>query len=68
LGELLDRIAALYEHAYEGYKVEHKVREHACHEIAEAQDEGHDSFRDAVRAAVALFDRDRLITIGRWNP
>jgi len=68
LGELVDRIAALYEHAYSGYQVADGVRENACHEIADAQDEGHDSFRDAVRAAVALFDRERLLSSGRWNP
>ena len=68
LGELVDRIAALYEHAYSDYKVADGVRENACHEIADAQDEGHDSFRDAVRAAVALFDRERLLSSGRWNP
>ncbi|HIG87054.1 MAG TPA: hypothetical protein EYQ25_08425 [Planctomycetes bacterium] len=68
LGELVDRIAALYEHAYSDYKVASDLRENTCHEIADAQDEGHDSFRDAVRAAVALFDRERLLSSGRWSP
>lgn len=67
LGELLDRIAALYERAYPDYVVPPEVLEHVSNEIADAQDEGYDSFRDAVRAAVCLFDRDRLQRSGQWT-
>jgi len=64
LGELVERIAALYERAYPGHEVSVGARDHACRRIAEAYDGGHDSFRDAVRATVFLLDADRFRRAG----
>lgn len=59
LGELIGRIATVYERAY-GFELPHEARDAATQEIEHSISEGHDSFRDAVRAAAMLFDRERL--------
>ena len=60
LDELLDSIGAVYERAYPGYSVGKTTREHVGKEVRLSSSEGHDSFRDAVRAAVFLLDGDRM--------
>ncbi len=60
LPELVERIAAIYQRAYPGYTIAGDVRVAARWRMAEAFDHGDDSFRDAVRAAVLLFDADRF--------
>ena len=59
LGELIGRIATVYERAYE-FELSYEARAEASEEIERSISEGHDSFRDAVRAATLLFDRERL--------
>jgi len=59
LGELIGRIATVYERAY-GFELTYEARAAVTEEIEHSISEGHDSFRDAVRAAAFLFDRERL--------
>ncbi len=59
LGELVARIAVLYEHAY-GEPVSDDAALRVLARVQGSFDEGHDSFRSAVRAAVFLLDGARF--------
>ncbi|MAE71136.1 MAG: hypothetical protein CME06_11805 [Gemmatimonadetes bacterium] len=60
LPDLVRRIAAIYQRAYPEHKITRDLSMAARQRIAKANDRGEDSFRDAVRATVLLFDADRF--------
>ncbi len=62
---LVERIAGLYGRAYPEHNLEPAVCDLARRDIARGYDGGHDTFRDAVRSGVLLFDADRLGTLAR---
>lgn len=59
LPTLVDRIAAIHRVAYPHHELSAATRERMVAEIGDHLEEGHDSFRAAVRAAVFLLDADR---------
>jgi bacteriophage exclusion system BrxC/D-like protein len=60
LPELVDRIATIYALAHPSYTITDSLRASIARELLDAFDEGHESFRSAVRGAVLLLDADRL--------
>lgn len=60
LGDLVPRIAAIYERAYGAHTVSEAVRQRAVSLLTDAYEGGHDSFRSAVRATVFMLDADRF--------
>jgi len=60
LKPLVARIAGIYERAYVGHTVSEGARGYAHEQLRDSFESGHSSFRDAVRAAVFLFDANRL--------
>ena len=60
LPPLITRIAAIFRQAYPDCEVAPEVRERIIEQVADHLEEGHDSFRSAVRAAVFLLDAERF--------
>lgn len=60
LPQLVSRIAEIYSIAYPSYSMSHSIRLDIARELLDAFNGGHDSFRNAVRGSVLLFDADRL--------
>ena len=60
LGKLTDRVSNLYDHAYANYSPSSDVQRKIFELVADRLDDGHDSFRAAIRSIVFLLDADRL--------
>ena len=58
--ELVERIAAIYENAHPDCQISKATIENIRAQVKDHAEEGHDSFRAAVRAAVFLLDAHRL--------
>lgn len=59
LPELVRRIGAVHARAYPEHELAEQARARICAEIERSFEEGHDSFRAAVRAAIFLLDAER---------
>ncbi|HED64704.1 MAG TPA: hypothetical protein ENJ09_04015 [Planctomycetes bacterium] len=64
---LVERIGTLYETAYPGFEVSPPLIARIAGELEDALDDGHDRFRDAVRATVFLLDGERCKGAGRTS-
>lgn len=60
LRELVERVARIYALAFPRHAVSPDVQREIVARLEAEQGDGHDSFREAVRAAVLLLDADRL--------